>query len=163
LRPVAILALLLTAGCGGDYRYGRVWSGSKAVVLNADKVEASLLVVPDGPSGKPGELDYWSWPRKGAPVALDAAAAQRVKDLLLDEASYYRGPPKKCLPMPGVQLRFERGTSAVSVLLCLECRILAVRGPDGHVGMDDFDPAAPALLAIVQKLFPGDPVIRRLR
>lgn len=155
-------ALAVLAGCG-DARFGQVWSGSKDVVLHADKVEASLLVVPDGPSGKPGALDYWSWPRKGAAVTVDAATSKRVADLLLNEASYYRGPPKQCLPMPGVQLRFERGTSAVSVLLCLECRILAVRGPGGQTGMDDFDPAAPALLEIVKKLFPADPVIQGLR
>src|SRR3954469_12013382 len=144
----AILALGALAGCG-DARFGQVWSGSRDVLRNATKVEASLLVVPDGPSGKRGGLDYWSWPRKGTPVVLDAATSKRVADLLLDEASYYRGPPKQCLPMPGVQLRFERGTSVVSVLLCLECRILAVRGPGGRTGMDDFDPAAPALLKIV--------------
>ena len=159
LLPVALLALL---GCG-DARFGQVWSGSQDVLRNATRVEASLLVVPDGPSGKPGEPDYWSWPRKGAPVTLDAATAQRIKDLLLDEKSYYRGPPKKCLPMPGVQMRFDRGTSSASVLFCLECRILFVRGPGGQVGMDDFDPAAPALLEIVKKLFPADPVIQRLR
>jgi hypothetical protein len=156
---VAVLALL---GCG-DARFGQVWSASRDVVQNATKVEASLLVVPDGPAGKPGELDYWSWPRKGAPVTLDAATSKRVADLLLDEKSYYRGPPKQCLPMPGVQLRFERGTSVVSVLLCLECRILAVRGPGGQTAMDDFDPAAPAFLEIVKKLFPVDPVIQRLK
>lgn len=159
ILPVALLALL---GCG-DARFGQMWSGNQDVLRNATKVEAALLVVPDGPAGKPGALDYWSWPRKGAPVALDAATAKRAADLLLDEASYYRGPPKACLPMPGVELRFERGTTVVRVLLCLECRILAVRGPGGRADMDDFDPAAPALLEIVKKLFPDDPVIRLLK
>jgi hypothetical protein len=162
VRGRAAVALLALIGCG-DARFGQVWNGSRAVVENATKVEAALLVVPDGPSGKPGELDYWSWPRKGAPAALDAATSKRVADLLLDEKSYYRGPPKKCLPMPGVELRFERGTAVASVLLCLECRILAVRGPGGQTALDDFDPAAPALLEIVKKLFPADPVIRLLK
>jgi hypothetical protein len=159
LLPVALLALL---GCG-DARFGQVWSGSQDVLRNATRVEASLLIVPDGPSGQRGELDYWSWPRKGAAVTVDAATSKRIADLLLDEASYYRGPPKKCLPMPGVQLRFERGTSVVSVLLCLECRILAVRGPGGRSDLDDFDPVAPALLEIVKTLFPKDPVIQSLK
>jgi hypothetical protein len=149
-------------GCG-DARFGQVWNGSQDVLRNATRVEASLLVVPDGASGQRGELDYWSWPRKGAAVTVDAATSNRIADLLLDEASYYRGPPKKCLPMPGVQLRFERGTSVVSVLLCLECRILAVRGPGGRSDLDDFDPAAPALLEIVKTLFPKDPVIQSLK
>jgi hypothetical protein len=159
LLPLALCALL---GCG-DARFDQVWSGSRDVLRNATKVEASLLVVPDGPSGKRGQVDYWTWPRKGAPVVLDAATSKRVADLLLDEASYYRGSPKQCLPMPGVVLRFERGTSVASVLLCLECRILFVRGPGGQVGTDDFDPAAPAFLAIVKTLFPKDPVIQNLK
>jgi len=159
ILPAALLALL---GCG-DARFGQVWSGSQDVLRNATRVEASLLAVPDGPSGKRGELHYWSWPRKGSAVTVDAATSKRFADLLLDEASYYRGSPKQCLPMPGVELRFERGTSAVSVLLCLECRILAVRGPGGRTGMDDFDPAAPALLEIVKTLFPKDPVIQSLK
>jgi len=162
VRRRAAVALFALLGCG-DARFDQVWSDSRDVVQNATKVEASLLAVPDGPSGKPGELDYWSWPRRGGAVTVDSAAAKRLADLLLDEKSYYRGSPKQCLPMPGVQVRFERGTSVVSVLFCFECRILAVRGPGGRTGMDDFDSAAPALLEIVKKLFPDDPGIRLLK
>jgi len=174
MKARSIVALLALAGCG-DARMEQVWGGARSVLKSATKVEVTWLAVPDPsrnavlPGDKPGErppapdMDYWHWADKSGPQSADAASARKLADILLDEKSYYRGPPKACLPMPGVRLKFIDEKRVATVLICFECRMLFVRGPDGAGGGDDFDPGAPALIAGLKAAFPSDAGIQRLQ
>jgi len=174
MRDFWILALLALTGCG-DARVDQVWSSSRSVLNSAATVELSWLAVPDlsriavNPGDKPAErppapdMDYWHWADKSAPQSADATAARKLADVLLDEKSYYRGPPKACLPMPGVHLKFIDGKRVANVRICFECRMLFVRGPDGAGGGDDFDPGAAALIAALKAAFPKDAEIQALK
>jgi hypothetical protein len=163
VRRIVVLSLFSLLGCS-DGPADRVWHRvSRGVIRSATTVEAYLIDVPERAPGKTVEHDWWKWPMKAGPVALDAATAKRLVDVFLDDASYYTGPPKACLPQPGVKYRFVRGTEVVTVLVCYECQQLMVQDPGGGGGSGDFDPAGPALVAIVKQLFPKDPGIQRLK
>jgi hypothetical protein len=156
MKAAAILALMTLTGCS-ESRFDRVWGASRGVLASATKVEAYRVAVPEK-----RDLLIWSWPMKSGPVALDAAASKRLVDLLLDEKSYEWGPPKACLPEPGVKLRFSDGKRAVSILVCFDCADLFIRSPDGKDKIASFVPSSRSLAAIVAPLFPKDPEIQGL-
>jgi hypothetical protein len=160
-RAVALLVLLL-ASCG-DERFNTTWSGRRSIVQTPDRVEAFLLDRPEPKPGGTADWNYWNWKPSTGAVTVDAATTKQLGELLLDEKNYYRGSPKACIPTPGVKMTFTRGSTAVTVLLCFECRMLMTRGGGAGDGIDDFDPMAPALVAIVRKLFPKDAGIQSLK
>lgn len=170
MKKLSILVLLGLAGCG-DPQFEKVWSESQGALKSATKVELAWLAVPGPPPPVPGDqtppkppdMNYWSWSTKGMASVADAAAAKKIVDVLLDEKSYYRGPPKACLPMPGVKLHFIADKREVTVLICFECRTLFVKGPEGSQSADDFDPGAPALIAALKSAFPKDAGIQSLK
>ncbi len=159
MRKASWALILMTACGGGDPKVDALWAGLEGAVRSPQKVEAFRLAQPDKP-----EMDYPAVKETAGPVALDASSTKEVSTLLLDPASYYRGAPKKCLPTPGVKLKFTGSSgSAVWVYLCFECKILIVYDGSTLRGQDDFDPAAPALATIVKKLFPKDAAIQALK
>ena len=169
MRHGALLLVVFVVGCG-DAKVDKVWGDSRGVMRSASKIEFSWLDVPHPKEEPPGSkapsamnFDYWSWGIKSGPLTADAAAAKLVADVLLDEKSYYHGPPKACLPMPGVMLRFIDSNRIVKILLCFECRMVMVRGPGGSESGGDFDPGAPALIAAVKAAFPKDADVQKLQ
>lgn len=156
MRRWAILALAALAGCA-ESRFENVWSASRDVMRSATKVEVHRLDVPEK-----RDSNYWSWPTKTGPVALDAATSKRLVDLLLDEKSYEWGSPKACLPEPGVKITMTDGKRKVSILICFDCVDLFIRAPDGKVTVASFVPSFKVLAAIVAPLFPNDPQIQSL-
>ena len=60
-----------------------------------------------------------------------------------------------------MKLRFSKATQEAVVLFCFECRMLFVRTAH-KTTVDDFDPAAPALVDIVKQLFPKVALIQSL-
>ena len=157
MRKVLAL-LLLCGGCAGDARFNKVWSGLESTITSPTRVEAFRIT-----ASKP-DMDYLKWAETAGPILLDGPTSKELAGILLDSKGYYRGPPKACIPTPGVKLRFTpaNGTT-VWVYLCFECRILIVYEGQSLRGSDDFDPAAPALAALVKKLFPKDPEIQALK
>lgn len=162
MKRLALWGVLALAGCS-DGPSDKAFSGAARSIMNgATVVEAYRIQTP--PQGeRPTELDWWKWPMKSGPVTLDAATSANLTGFLLDDRTYYTGPPKACIPIPGVKFRFVRGAEAVSVLMCYECRQLMVSVTGGRGGSGDFDRAAPALEQIAKKLFPGDREIQSLQ
>ena len=83
--------------------------------------------------------------------------------MLLNRATYSWDSAKSCKPNYGVRIQFNSGDDRVDVLLCFECRILAVYHNDKSGGGEDFDNANPALIAVVKRLFPDDREIQNLK
>jgi hypothetical protein len=155
--------LILLAGCSGDAKFSKIWGDLRGTIGSPTKVEAYRIVMPEPKAGAGLNMDYATWKVTAGPIVLDAPTAQQLGAILLDAKSYYRGPPKSCLPLPGVRLIFTDGRRTVTLLVCLECSIVMVSSSDGHGGGDDFDPAAPAIVAIMKKLFPKDPEIQAFK
>lgn len=148
---------LLATGCG-DPKFSKTWSPFEDTVRNATAVEAQLI---DVASAKV-ESDWWKWKTKGEPVTVDPATARQLADALLDEKSYYRGPPKACKPMPGVRVRFTRGSEVVSILFCLECSTIMIKSGE-RGGGDDYDPAKSGIVAAMKKIFPDNADIQAFK
>jgi hypothetical protein len=159
MKRVLVLTLAI-AGCG-DPKFSKTWGSLESTVRGATAVEAQLLDNPyDSEMDRSKiEYDWWKWKVKGKPVVVDAATAKQLADALLDEKSYYRGPPKACMPMPGVRVQFVKGAQTVVVLFCLECSMIFVRGAD-HLGGDDYDPAKSGIVAAMKKIFPNNAAIQ---
>jgi hypothetical protein len=155
----AALLLAVLSGCSKGPADKAFPSDARDVMRSATIVEAIRVHVPEG---KDRQADWFAWTTKTGPVALDASRSKRLVDVLLDNATYYTGPPKACLPMPGVKYRFVQGTRSVAVMLCYECRQLFGRFSWGGGGFGDFDHGAPVLEEIAKQLFPSDGEIQSL-
>lgn len=162
MRRIALLAVLAAGGCSDGPSDKAFPGGAAAVLRSAKTVEAFRIDVPEREPGKSFEPDWWKWPMKAGPAAVDAGTAARLAQILLDDRSYHTGAPKACLPQPGVKFRFVDGARSVTLLVCYECRQFMSQNSWGGGGAGDFDPGAPALEEIAKELFPKDGAIQAL-
>lgn len=64
---------------------------------------------------------------------------------------------KRCLPVPGVAVRFTGKRNETAILLfCFECDMLSIAMADDEPRWEDFDAQHGELLALVRELFPDD-------
>jgi hypothetical protein len=159
----AIVAGLLVAlpGCEpGDDRLADVFGSPEtiATVRSAETVTAQRLVANSFHREKSSAYET-----QGQPIELSAAQQARLKKILLDAGSYDFESAKGCMPMYGVRLRFEGAAGkTVDVLLCFQCKTLAVYDDDRDVGGEDFDRVSDELAGLMKELFPDDPAIAEL-
>lgn len=129
-----------------------------ATVRSAESVTAQRLVANSFHREKSSEYET-----QGEPVELSADQQARLKKLLLDAGSYDFESAKGCMPMYGVRLRFAGAADKiVDVLLCFQCKTLAVYDDDHDVGGEDFDRVSDELAGLMKELFPDDPAIAEL-
>jgi hypothetical protein len=58
-----------------------------------------------------------------------------------------------------VKTTFTRNKDVVTILYCLECSMVFIQGG----GADDYDPAKSAIVAVMKKVFPGEPAIQAIK
>jgi hypothetical protein len=165
-RAGAAAAVLLLAGCAKPTEFERFQSSSVRAILEApDSIRVSRI---DSALRKPGPF---SGPvaYEDSPVIAEATPAGDLRSELirvLSSPSSYGFEGKGCIPDPGVKIRLARRTSVVTFYFCFRCAMVLRAGPE-PVGSEehwaDFDPSVPALLTIMQKLFPNDEAIRKLK
>lgn len=166
-KAVVALALLSVAACGagaqgngggaGPSARVAAFLGQDAVALiaAADRVEPFLLkaaLAPDAKAG-PGILAGYAWKARGADLAPGAVA--EVKRLLLDDASYDFDVAKKCVMVPDYALRLHAGARHLDILVSFACSQWAIAGK-GDSRVEDFDPVAGRLKAVVETVFRMD-------
>jgi hypothetical protein len=66
------------------------------------------------------------------------------------------------MPDYGVRFQFLHGQDELDVLLCFHCDHIGIFRDGQFVEQEEFNVARPALLSIVQELFPDAPVISAL-
>ena len=162
LLAISLPVLLATCGCGGsdESHLLQVYQSPAAVAMvrSAPTVTAQLLGGEGYHRQKSSEYET-----RGEPVSLSADQAARLRELLLNPASYDFDSAKGCQPLYGARLRFQHEDSRiVDVLLCFECDILAVYFDDEAVGGEDFDAVSEELRSLMKELFPDDPEIGKL-
>lgn len=125
-------------------------------VFEPERVEAYRLVAGE-PKDKVADFAIAS-----GPELLARSLAGEFSAALTDPDTFWWDTAKGCEPRYGVRLKFTRGESVVDVLLCLECRSLAVYVADDRPRYKDFDGAAPRLIGLAKQLFPQDAAIQGL-
>ena len=163
---IVLVALTLAActGCAGpsvESLYGG--ADGLAAIQTPERVTAYRVI-------RPGILKYIRAPEMIAgyeitsgPVDVDAATAADLGAVLADDSIYDWERAKGCEFEPGVALRFAKAGSDLDVLFCFSCDELAAFRGTRRVGIEDFDVARPRLLALVQRVFPGDEQLRALK
>ncbi len=125
------------------------------VVSTADRVEPFLLkpsLMPSGATG-PNAVAGYDWKVRGADLAPAQVAA--FKALVLNETSYDFEIAKKCVMVPEYVFRFHAAGKSTDVLVAFGCTMWAFGSGDGQK-VEDFDPVADNLRAIVETVFKLD-------
>lgn len=99
---------------------------------------------------------------EAGPITPSPAVCKQLREIFLKLRSR-PSPAKGCVPDFRVQIHFRSGTNDVDVLLCLDCRIMAVYHNTKAFSCDNFDTIAPQLIAIIRDVFPDDPAIRAIK
>lgn len=128
-----------------------------AFVVSPDRIEACVLQM-----RKPWfsrDLAKRKY-KEGRYEVVPPSAVALLSTTLTAEDSYGWDYAKACWPTWNVRVKFFRGESYVSADLCFGCDILMLTRDGVPLGGEDFDNISDELFAVVQPLFPGDPVIR---
>jgi hypothetical protein len=126
----------------------------------AETVTVSRLA----PPAKQGEDEFDPTKyRVTATVPVPPATVQRLRAIFRNPSIYQLDSAKACIPHFGVRFTFQTREGIVALDLCFECAIFAVTRDGKPAGGEDFDSAAPRLLAISRALFPKDKALQELR
>ena len=125
--------------------------GSKfiAVIERADKAESFHLA--GRGAGKDSVQDF-AVTGKGRDLSAEQIA--RLRGLILDSHSYMFGTSKRCPFLADAGFVLHRGEDRASVALATHCNLwsFAPAGDGTRPAIEDFDPAAPALKALVAEV-----------
>lgn len=92
----------------------------------------------------------------GGPFPLSAEDGAALSRVLRDPDTYDWRRAKGDAFRPTIGVRFTREASRVDLALDLECHMLTVHRQGRRVGVEDFDDAADAIRAIVERTVPAD-------
>jgi hypothetical protein len=91
-----------------------------------------------------------------AKITPDQETLDRLLAALFNEKTYRWGGRPRCLFMPGLGLRFEKGSSVVEMLLCFSCTdilITTIEGRSKSEEGENFNPGAAELTTIRDSMF----------
>ncbi|MDP1799166.1 MAG: hypothetical protein Q8K78_16855 [Planctomycetaceae bacterium] len=153
-----ILAALILAGCQRPVAKPLAIGGTEVenIVRSADDVTVSLLA--SNKEYRPSVSDYEileEWRELAPEVRTE------LREIFL-KLRPKPGPAKACIPDYRVRIHFPAGADSVDVLLCLDCRIMAVYHNTKAFGVTNFDDVAPQLIAMAKEMLPDDPAIQAI-
>ena len=119
------------------------------VIQGADRVESFHLA--GRGAGKNAVQDFAV---TGKGRDLSAGQIARLRGLILDAHSYMFGTSKRCPFLADAGFVVHRGDDRASVALATHCNLwsFAPAGDGARPAIEDFDPAAPALKALVAEV-----------
>lgn len=164
---MTFVSLLLFAGCADrDPQVVKLFGGEATLTALAapDTVEA-LRIDPKSYGNAPADAGkvIVGYKITSPPAKLSAEQIKQLAAILADPGSYSFDVAKGCEFMPGVALVAQAGKQEIVVLLCFDCRELAIFVGGKKVGHEDMDNAQGKLAALVKKLFPDDKEIQSLK
>ena len=130
---------------------------ASAIVRNADKAYAYRI---DSNTER-----YDEEPRRIAgPIQLTSVQLASLKNLLSKPGNHDRDDVPACLPNPGIQLEFVRGSHVVDLDLCVTCARMTTKvdGKSVATGGANFDAIEIDLGQAMKQLFPRDPKVQAL-
>lgn len=127
----------------------------KPTLETATKIEVYQVGSQLAGEGIPEESQLGGYPVLKEPTVLSAEQLKHVKALVLDDKSYFWGPPhKKCLIAPSVGFRFIKGSKEVAVLLSTYCNQWTFVYEGKNMGTQDYAPSAKVIDELLVALFP---------
>ena len=135
-----------------DWRVTQLYGGpgSVAALLEPSSVEV-FRVAPEAQQPEGGAAFCGVHRVTAGPFVLSAADAAELSRLLRDADTYdwrhAKGDPYR----PTFGVRFTRKPSSVDLALDLESGMLTVHREGRRIGVEDFDAAAPAIRAILER------------
>jgi hypothetical protein len=168
-RGFALAAWLVLISAGGCSRSMEKEIGEEAwtVVGAADQVEVLRLSYgADLSSLKPGAPFFGANP-VGKPVVPPSEWTDELRALLRNPEGFEWEAAKGCLPTPGVAVRFTSGGRQADLLLCFECRLLALGMTPAAGGGPpqqwlDFEHSRAAFVRLAKQALPSDKEIQAL-
>jgi hypothetical protein len=97
-------------------------------------------------------------------IVPDDAWVGRLRELVGTSRYYTWDWRKRCLPVPGVAVRFWKGDEGVEILFCFQCD-LVILSPIGKQELDKwkiFERGRKPALKLMKEIFPNDTVIQNL-
>lgn len=175
LLVASVLLLVLWADCMltgftlGLFNHPRDRWGeaAMAVMREADAIEVIRLEQPT--ERPPGFTDspYYGMVPRGNPIRPTDSWTSRLREAAANSWNYNWYIHTRCLPEPGVCVRFHRGAEVVDLLLCFECNLASLAPPGQHGGpiIDqwiDFRVKRAPFSALVKEIFPNDAAIQAI-
>jgi hypothetical protein len=142
--------------------WGYFGADTWSVIEQADEVQVHRLA----PSA--GTVQWGKQPAAienhlaGKPVEPPRQWVKQLRETLRNPDSYRWNTARRCLPAPGVAVRFKQDARKVDVIFCFECDMLSI-GPAGVTRWEALDPARYKYVQLMKQIFPKDPAIRALK
>lgn len=168
-RLTLLLTLLLTlvltgVGCGDSVppvsdRVTELFGGASAIETINSPTTVRAFRLPKNSYFQKTLADY---EMASGPVDVSTDAAAEIVTLLMKDGSYEWDSAKGCEMDFGVRLQFEKDDTLVDILLCYDCRILAIYLDGESAGAEDFDAIETQLVRFAKTVFPDDEAIQAL-
>ncbi len=171
----SVLLLVLWADCMltgfalGLFNHPRDRWGeaAMAVMREADAIEVIRLEKPPVVPRGFADLPYYGMVATGNSLKPSEAWTTRMRESVDNSWNYNWYMHARCLPTPGVCVRFHRREEVVDLLLCFECSLASLAAPDQHGGpiMEqwiDFRAGRAPFGELVRELFPNDAAIQAI-
>lgn len=138
-----------------------------AIMREADSVEVVRL---DAPAELPRNLadePFYGMVARGDPITPPDEWVSRMRDAVDDSWNYEWLWHARCLPRPGVCVRFRQGSQVVDLLFCFECDLVSL-APTGQLGERiqdrwiDFRVKRSPFADLVKEMFPNDAAIQAI-
>jgi len=169
----SVILLLLWADCmmtgyvPGLFHHPRERWGEAALAIlrEADSVEVIRLDQPTSMPRDSANQPYYGMTAKGAPITPPDEWVSRMRDAVDDSWNYEWLWHARCLPRPGVCVRFRQGSQVVDLLFCFECDLVSL-APTGQLGERiqdrwiDFRVKRSPFTELVKEIFPNDAAIQ---
>lgn len=173
VASVLLLALwadcMLTGFTLGLFNHPRDRWGeaAMAVMREADTFEVIRLNKPPQLPRDFANLAYYGMVATGDPIKPKEEWTTRLREGVDNSWNYNWYMHARCLPEPGVCVRFSRGAEVVDLLLCFECSLVSLASPGQHGGpiteqWIDFRASRAPFAKLVKEMFPNDAAIQAI-
>ena len=161
-----VTALSLAIGCRGgkpDWRITQLYGGPGSVqALTAPVSVDAFRIEPVARGAEPGVAFVGVHEVTAGPVALSPEQSKALSTILANPDTYDWRRAKSDPYAPTIGIRFSRDVSRVDLAFDFTSNMLTIHRHGKRIGVEDFDNARPALLALVKTLFATDPDVQAL-
>lgn len=142
------------------------WGEAAMQTMRAsDSVEVIRLVRANDLKEGFRDQPFYGMVQTGEAIKAPDAWVSRMRDAVDNSRNYEWLWQSRCLPVPGVCVRYHRGDDCVDLLICFECDLMSLASTGGHGGSIskqwiDFRAKRSPFADLVKELYPNDAAIQ---